>query len=58
MTAASVPAIGSKRTGARSRAVTGFVLILVALIATWEGYKLLGSVTGGGNPIHEHGFAN
>jgi hypothetical protein len=47
MTAASVPAIGSTSTGARSRAVTGFVLILVALIATWEGYKLLGSVTGG-----------
>jgi NitT/TauT family transport system permease protein len=51
MTAASVPAIGSTSTGARSRAVTGFVLILVALIATWEGYKLLGSVTGGKIPF-------
>jgi NitT/TauT family transport system permease protein len=39
------------KTGSRRRAMLGFVLVLAGLVALWEGYKLLGSITDGKIPF-------
>ena len=51
MTAPSVPTIPSSETASRRRALLGFALVLAGLVAVWEGYKLLGSITAGKVPF-------
>ena len=51
-TAAPVPdVIGTGRP--RLRPIVGFLFILLLLVGLWEGYKLLGTVTGGNIPFTE-----